>query len=810
MSGSAVLVVVIVIVLAAIILSRLRSLQTDVRTLLQRLQALQQRLDHLPATPATTPAPPPPERQPTAAVTLPPIPTTSVTPAAPPLTTPPPPPLPGAPPRPPRPAAPPPLPRQKSRFEINTEDALRRIWSWIVFGAEQRPQGVTLEYVIATTWMPRIGILAVVFCAGFFLKYSDEKNLIGPTGRVAIAVLSGVGMLVAGIRLLGRKYHVLGQSLIGGGLLVLYFAAYSMGPRYDIVGPTAAFGLMAFVTAAAVLLAVRLDSMLVAVIGLAGGYLTPVMIRTPEPNLPAFYAYILLLGLAMLGVAWRKQWRLLNYLSFVCTYLLFAASHDFYRNPQDFPLAITFLSAFFIVQSSLVFFHNVVRRQLSTTLEIIHLAANAVVFSAFGYQLIHNAHGRPFPSLLALALAIFYTLHVFVLLRRRNADRPLLIAMLALAGAFAAWTLPLVFAKDSLTIAFALLAFTFLLLGQNLQSRFLHNLAHGLYIFVFLRLAFWDFDRAYETTMPPELPWRAYANLLLDRLMTFGVTIGCVVAGFWVQRRDPKPAALAVPPGTDTPLLLPPTAARAMFYWAALASIVIFLHLELASMFTLAPAWRLPVLTVLWSGLALYFLHAHAAESRTGIMFWAMTGALVVAAIKLLAIDLDAWECRSVLIYGATYHPVDVAARLLDFGALTAAFLCVWHLVRGRDATRANAPFFGYAALFLIFVYATLEVNTFLFWKLRNFQQGGLSMLWATFALAFLGGGIWKNVKPLRYVGLALMAVVIGKVFLVDLSDMEVLVRVVAFFVVGILLLLGSFAYMHSSRKFSKDPPDAH
>ena len=33
--------------------------------------------------------------------------------------------------------------------------------------------------------------------------------------------------------------------------------------------------------------------------------------------------------------------------------------------------------------------------------------------------------------------------------------------------------------------------------------------------------------------------------------------------------------------------------------------------------------------------------------------------------------------------------------------------------------------------LLLLFVYASLELNTLLFWKLREFQGGGLSVLWA-------------------------------------------------------------------------------
>ena len=72
----------------------------------------------------------------------------------------------------------------------------------------------------------------------------------------------------------------------------------------------------------------------------------------------------------------------------------------------------------------------------------------------------------------------------------------------------------------------------------------------------------------------------------------------------------------------------------------------------------------------------------------------------------------------------------------------------------------------------------------------------------ASFAAAFIAGGIWKQVRPLRLIGLILFAIIVGKVFLVDLAHMPVIYRAIAFLVVGILLLLGSFAYLFASRQF--------
>jgi uncharacterized membrane protein len=111
---------------------------------------------------------------------------------------------------------------------------------------------------------------------------------------------------------------------------------------------------------------------------------------------------------------------------------------------------------------------------------------------------------------------------------------------------------------------------------------------------------------------------------------------------------------------------------------------------------------------------------------------------------------------------------------------------------------------FGYTAIILLWLYLTLECNSLLHWKLREFQNGGLSVLWTVFAFCMLAGGIWQGIRALRLAGLVLFTVVVAKVLFVDLADMPTVYRVIALMVIGVLLLLGSFAYLRSSKRFIK------
>ena len=70
-----------------------------------------------------------------------------------------------------------------------------------------------------------------------------------------------------------------------------------------------------------------------------------------------------------------------------------------------------------------------------------------------------------------------------------------------------------------------------------------------------------------------------------------------------------------------------------------------------------------------------------------------------------------------------------------------------------------------------------------------------LSILWALYASIVLVLGIIKRWRLVRLTGLALLAVPILKLFLVDSFALEAGYRVAAFLVLGAILLIGGFLY---------------
>lgn len=88
--------------------------------------------------------------------------------------------------------------------------------------------------------------------------------------------------------------------------------------------------------------------------------------------------------------------------------------------------------------------------------------------------------------------------------------------------------------------------------------------------------------------------------------------------------------------------------------------------------------------------------------------------------------------------------------------------------------------------------------------RLRNLQNLSLSILWAAYASMLMVVGMMKHLRLARILSLVLFAIVIGKVFLVDSSELSELYRILSFITLGTILLGISFLFYRYKEKIKE------
>ncbi|MEN6423950.1 MAG: DUF2339 domain-containing protein [Phycisphaerales bacterium] len=650
----------------------------------------------------------------------------------------------------------------------------------------------SLEQRIGTRWVLVAGVVTVIFAVGFFLKYAYESQWIGPWGRVAIAGFGGLIALAIGEVTRRRGYDFVARGVTALGFAILYATVFAAHRWYHLTGSVPAYALAIGITAAAMIYAVVLDEVTAALLSLAGGYLTPIVLSTGE-NLPhLLFLYILILGAGAMLCAYRRKWSGVNILAFVGTYLLYAAWFErFYRPvmdlrwpPPQLAVALSWLAVFFLVFLTLPVLHTLLRRVRSQVQDTLLLVANAAVVFYYLWTMLMEGRQDGL-ALCSVAMGAAHLGLMALVSVRCRADRDLCSVLLIAGLACISLAVPFHFEKQAIAVVWAVEAVALAAIGLRYRSTLVQAAAGAVLALAIGRLA---------VGLPLHAgPFQPVWNSAFGAwCFVAAVVIACHV----MYRLDTRLDAGVRQTATE------------VLYAVGLLVLMTAVSMEL---------WHYGDL--FRKGRAAQFLSGQMplVQAASLLLFaarpWRPKGPLCPAIAMTIAIVGSLFLVMEYFRFCEVWRSLYVNTGFLRALVMVmAVFAAAWLLRRAEDEPRwikTSVSYFtilGLTGVLVLWLVMTEEI----WFHFRSRKATGqwqflaqmyISLLWAAYASVLMIVGFWRRVRPLRYISLGIFLLLLGKIFLVDTRTVETVYRIAGFLVTGLALVAVSYLYQYLKKK---------
>jgi uncharacterized membrane protein len=609
-------------------------------------------------------------------------------------------------------------------------------------------------------WLLIIGIIIMVLGIGYFLKYSFDRNWIGPAGRVAMAYTAGLACLAGGDIARRRLTRMFGLYLTGGGIAVFYFSTFAAFQIYPLFSYATAFGSMIVITALACALALYYDAMWLAVLGLIGGFLTPVILTVGADNQVALMTYLVILNLGILTIAFFKRWTLLNHLGLVGTWVLFSDWYFKYYDESKFWLTTFFLNTFFLIYAVVPFAYYFLKERTEKITGYAMSTPGTGIVLAYSYVTIEAYFSRQAVSLATVCYAaVFGAMAAYMYRKYRDNEAPFIL-LLSKAIVFLVISVPLLFSANWITVFWAIQAACVVWAALRLKNMWLYVGGLALLAGAAGRFLLWDYDKvfAFGNGMVFEL---GYTDILVERWCTTAFMLGAFFISAWMISRSDK--SVDISGGHDGRIV----------YIGFTAILFIVLNIEVGAFFgDHMPDSQAAFITMLWTLFAMgLFLTAW--RVRNKLSYLACLVLLALSAFKLLVVDYPrVFNLSGSIIFESGYGNLIFQRGLATIGLLGAVFIVAKLAGRMNDfdvKVMDNDPYVLFSSFtVLLFIVLNVEVGAFFGDYLPGSRSAFITMLWTAFAMG-LYVTTWRTRNRLAYFTcLALLAAGTAKFVLLD------------------------------------------
>lgn len=632
------------------------------------------------------------------------------------------------------------------------------------------------ELKIGLNWINKLGIVLILLGIGAAFQYT-YAHWMNDYMKAGCIFLLGALFLIAGEWFYRKKQEVFSTGLLGGGVSILYGAIFYSYFLLKIIGLNLGLSLAVLVTLTTIVLSLRYNSATISSLGLIGGFLpflTFVMVFGLEGN--AFLTgmgYLLLLNASLLIISLFKQWQVVQYLSFLLNvpaliYLVFTM--------KDIGIGIIYSMITFGMYLAAALAYPIKHRITLKAPGVVLLGLNTfisclVLFSLFGKAGLNQYHG-----LMAVLFCLIYIGVGQIVRFKLPEENKALILFYATALTFAVLIIPFQFGVSWLSLGWLVEAVCLIIYGSKNKLCNLEWAGWGIFILCFGAFVIGEYFPAI---------------FKVDSIKYFEYKYLAIIAG------------------------------QILILFNYLLEIKKNRISSLSSLGRIITGFKYFTIVCVW----FYLLYMGTWLYRRLVTDWLNSYFYYTTLIAALTIGLGYLVSKLKILYDKVVRGMVTAFYI--FADLLCLGLNLFYTVLDSDLVE-NGPL-DYLALiililFNVFLFLNLKDLIIMFLKrkgyslelypltiavfllgnitvflLVQFHLGSINLLFSfvylLLAIGFIGYGFWQKFIYIRRFGLGLTLFAIAKLFIYDLSFLEIGWKILAYFGFGLVLLLISYIY---------------
>ncbi len=679
-----------------------------------------------------------------------------------------------------------------------------------------------LEKFIGENLINKIGILILVLGISYFVSYSIDKGWIPTPARVGIGILAGA-MVLGVAHKLRLKYAAFSSVFVAGAIAIFYFTIGIAFHDYKLFSQPVAFSIMVLITAFATLITVSYNRIELAILTLIGGFAVPFMVSTGEGNYVVLFSYILILNSGILAIAYFKKWNLVNVLAFIFTILLYVGwlSSELNKELPHYSGALLFAFAFYLMFTIINIINNIKTQGVFSKMQLAILTINTFVFYGVGMSILSNFHPE-FKGLFTTFVAVLNLVYAWFLYKKFGIDKTAVYLLIGLTLTFVTLAIPIQFAGHYITLFWACEAVLLIWLSQKSQ---ITSYRYGAVIVQFLMLGslvidwghFYAGDSILQIILNPIFITGIVAvtsffgvYYLLrketESVFQFGITfnpksyrkfafiLGIVLLYFV--------GFLEVAYQADSFLIIPQSSTFPVVYHLIFTAILSFFLIKKHSKSGYQATTLIAIVNIILFAFA--FSHfafvEHETYITTGIsqhvafyMHYVMLAITIYFCDQLYKMyrekEISMFFTKPIFVWIAAFFIIYMASTEVMLHGLTLhdAPITVQEVLKENPTYKMDKYAIENAKNYL--ASSRVEVTR------ETILKTSFPILWGILAFIFLIVGIKKLSKPLRIIALALLGLTITKLFIYDISNVSETGKIIAFILLGVLILIISFVY---------------